>query len=454
MDHSVDEVIQAACSCACCQGIMFCTPNDPNVKVVPITLTPFPIEKETFQRVKDLMPHMNLLRDKVARDFDFLCEHLKEVAEADGFVNNLLTILKTVQKEGIKQTISCGFNRSDFMFDYDENSKTEKPQQVEINMIAASLSSFSEKVCKMHTYISNKFPTFSPHKSEPNVSSQRLPNLLATAHKAYGSGDLILFVTQKGEKSLDQMHIESVVMDLYSIPVVRLTMQQILDECVLKDGKLSFQGKIISLVYFRAGYGPADYIGKDEWAARLMIERSDAIKCPTVAYQLCGTKKIQQVLNNPKMMEKYIHDDQLISQFSACFTGIWSVGSENQKEIDNALKHPDLYVLKQQREGGGNLILGDHMKEILSNLNDSHVHQYVLMKKIRPLAKKVYFCRDGKVHEAMGVSELGIYGCFLGDGKKEIINEYGGYLMRSKMQGVEDGGVLAGAMYLDSLYLK
>jgi glutathione synthase len=34
----------------------------------------------------------------------------------------------------------------------------------------------------------------------------------------------------------------------------------------------------VSVVYFRAGYGPDDYPSNREWAARLAIERSLAIK--------------------------------------------------------------------------------------------------------------------------------------------------------------------------------
>jgi glutathione synthase len=48
----------------------------------------------------------------------------------------------------------------------------------------------------------------------------------------------------------------------------------------------------VSVVYFRAGYAPSDYFGEDEWAARALIERSAAIKCPTLGYQLAGTKKV------------------------------------------------------------------------------------------------------------------------------------------------------------------
>ena len=42
-----------------------------------------------------------------------------------------------------------------------------------------------------------------------------------------------------------------------------------------------------------------------EWSARLKLERSRAIKCPTVGYQLVGTKKIQQVLAEPGVLERY-----------------------------------------------------------------------------------------------------------------------------------------------------
>ena len=39
----------------------------------------------------------------------------------------------------------------------------------------------------------------------------------------------------------------------------------------------------VSVVYFRAGYGPGDYPTDKEWEARKMIELSWAIKCPNVS---------------------------------------------------------------------------------------------------------------------------------------------------------------------------
>lgn len=65
-----------------------------------------------------------------------------------------------------------------------------------------------------------------------------------------------------------------------------------------EDGTLMVDGGAneVAVVYFRAGYTPSDYFGRKEWDARLKLERSTAIKSPSIGYHLAGTKKVQQVL--------------------------------------------------------------------------------------------------------------------------------------------------------------
>lgn len=41
-----------------------------------------------------------------------------------------------------------------------------------------------------------------------------------------------------------------------------------------------------------------------EWRARLLIECSSAIKCPSIAHHLVGTKKIQQELAKENVLER------------------------------------------------------------------------------------------------------------------------------------------------------
>ena len=44
---------------------------------------------------------------------------------------------------------------------------------------------------------------------------------------------------------------------------------------------------------FRCGYHPDQYPSEREWGARLMMERSIAIKSPSIHYHLAGTKKVR-----------------------------------------------------------------------------------------------------------------------------------------------------------------
>lgn len=51
-------------------------------------------------------------------------------------------------------------------------------------------------------------------------------------------------------------------------------------------------GVRIGAVYLRAGYSPDDYPTDAHWGARGKLERSSAAKCPSVAFQLAGAKKV------------------------------------------------------------------------------------------------------------------------------------------------------------------
>lgn len=81
------------------------------------------------------------------------------------------------------------------------------------------------------------------------------------------------------------------------------------------------------MVYFRCGYSPDQYPSADgcEWDARLMIERSRAIKCPNIGYHLAGTKKVQQVLAEPGVLEKLFNDPLKAASVREVFTGLYSL---------------------------------------------------------------------------------------------------------------------------------
>lgn len=152
----------------------------------------------------------------------------------------------------------------------------------------------------------------------------------------------------------------------------------------------------VSVVYFRAGYEPGHYPTQDEWDARYLIEISKAIKCPSIHYHLAGTKKVQQALAKPGMLNRFLTDDTKIKSIQDIFTGLYSLDSnteEGKNSFKMALINPSKYrskqnlsffisvlyitytvfvfffcrfVLKPQREGGGNNVYGHDIPDALS----------------------------------------------------------------------------------------
>ena len=112
-------------------------------------------------------------------------------------------------------------------------------------------------------------------------------------------------------------------------------------------------------MYFRAGYEPGHYPSQNEWDARYLIEKSGAIKCPSIHYHLAGTKKVQQALAKPGMhiivddkreflikifiyfvpgiLKRFLTDDIKIKAITDIFTGLYSMDS-NTDEGQNALR--------------------------------------------------------------------------------------------------------------------
>lgn len=197
--------------------------------------------------------------------------------------------------------------------------------------------------------------------------------------------------------------------------VIRKTLTEIAKFGRLDEEKRLFFGQEeVAVVYFRCGYHPDQYPTDKEWEARLMIERSMAIKSPTIHYHLAGTKKVQQALASPGALERYFDDKKKIEQIRGIFTGLYSL--DNEKAFQAAMNKPETYVLKPQREGGGNNVYGEDIKPFLSQLEGDEKDAYILMDKISPPITTNYVVRPGNKEAQMVkvISELGIFGYIIG----------------------------------------
>lgn len=121
-----------------------------------------------------------------------------------------------------------------------------------------------------------------------------------------------------------------------------------------------------------------------------------------------------------------------------------------------AFSEPESYVLKPQREGGGNNIYRSSIPKFLASLpNESSYGAYILMELIHSQKSRNSLLRDGTVVTGDVISELGVFGTVLWDSESGEVfeNEEAGWLLRTKLSNSDEGGVLAGFGYLDSICL-
>ncbi|KJE96528.1 glutathione synthetase [Capsaspora owczarzaki ATCC 30864] len=336
-------------------------------------------------------------------------------------------------------------------------SKTPRLKQVEINTIAASFGGLGSITTRMHEYIMSRHNFKSENLALPeNVALAKLAEGMAQAWRLYNKpGAVIMMVVQPGEhNSYDQRWMEHTLWERYHVKMIRQTLTEIYTYAILDDVEkaLWVDAREVAVAYFRAGYSPLDYPTEDEWDGRLLIERSRAIKCPNIGYHLAGTKKVQQALSTHEALAQFISDPEVISDMLSVFMGLYSLSPHENGDaiVKTAIEQPHKFVLKPQREGGGNNLYGEDLQRALTVMTAQQRSAHILMDRITPPKVANYIVRHGLAQRGEIVSELGIYGVFIADDSRIIKNEAAGHLLRSKLASFDDGGVAAGVAALDS----
>lgn len=316
-----------------------------------------------------------------------------------------------------------------------------------------------------------------------NESTVSLASGIRAAYNTYTQLDpihncCVIFLVQEPERNIfDQRYLEYELQNHSSpIPVFRLPFAEILSQTTIADTPKrqllyhppSNPSKVfeVAVVYLRAGYGPQDYSNSTAWKGRLQIERSNAIKCPTILTQLAGAKKVQQVLatstssTEASILTRFMTNGTTeIDDLSKTFTNIYPLDdSPAGLEARKLAVDPEQckgYVLKPQREGGGNNIYRSAIPPFLQSLPSTHWKSYILMEIIVPPPVHNLILRNGVIEKGGVICELGIYGtCLWDQSSKEILhNEEAGYLLRTKGDKSEEGGVAAGFGSMDSCRL-
>ena len=177
----------------------------------------------------------------------------------------------------------------------------------------------------------------------------------------------------------------------------------------------------VSVVYYRAGFEQREYeactkFPSGHWA-RVRLEESTAIKCPSILGQLAGSKKVQQALTSPDVLLKYLDPEEaaaVMDTFSPMYPMDESAyGMEARKLASNPVTCSN-YILKPSREGGGNNVYGEDIPAFLRATPEHLWKTYILMQKIRPpILENVSISPAGGRFKGPVISELGIFGIFM-----------------------------------------
>eukprot|EP00566_Odontella_aurita_P013126 CAMPEP_0113561892 /NCGR_PEP_ID=MMETSP0015_2-20120614/20225_1 /TAXON_ID=2838 /ORGANISM="Odontella" /LENGTH=458 /DNA_ID=CAMNT_0000463731 /DNA_START=401 /DNA_END=1777 /DNA_ORIENTATION=+ /assembly_acc=CAM_ASM_000160 len=451
-------------------------------------------------------PFNGVVHRAASRYEGWLRAAVKTAAEGDAdFTGKMMALADEVvqmdKRGGLEkraQNVALGILRSDYML-HGNAIDDAIPLQVELNTIASSFGCLSTKVSKMHKHLS----TLASLAGNPdaradlpdNGAAEGIAAGLASAVKEYkdqrkeavsamdAQGDLVtsyppvvVMVIQPGEtNSVDQRDLEFILLEKHGVKLIRRTLNEIASlgqyggadgifcgrELLLPDDTLASGSMVAAAtIYYRAGYTPDDYPTSVEWEGRKLAEHSGAIKCPDIFYHLFGTKKVQQVLAEPGLLRQFCTSDSEASLLSSCFAGLHALGEgDDSAAVKAALENPAGYVLKPQREGGGNNLYSDEMVAELKSMSYKERGAFILMQRIMPPAFSGKLVRGGRIlYDGDCVCEFGVFGISLrrydnqedDSGDNTLMDEVVGHILRTKSVDTDEGGVAAGYAFLSS----
>ena len=412
----------------------------------PFSLTPYQLPSSLISQLQIHTQWSSLLFWKVAQNSDFLREILEPTAKVDEFVRFLLSLIPNEKRQDQQLLI----NRNDFLFERKENGELQ-PLQVEFNTISASFAHLSGRVTALHQQLQQENILKAdplPHDAILGFASgikETIENL------GWQDAALLMLVQPKERNWFDQMGLFA-ALSQRGVRVVRATLAEVHQKGKLKNGDLWVGPQRIGVVYFRAGYAPGDLPDEDSRSARRMLEASSAVLVPEASMQLAGTKKIQQVLAESGILSEFVPEsvaDQLMAYFAMMFGLEEEV--EGRPARDFLAENAEQFVLKPQREGGGNNVYGAEIRDFLTSLPTSEDRAWIAMKRIEAETVESLLVVQEQAQSHQSISELGIFGLLLAQSGDLRINMPLGHLVRTKASNVNEGGVVAGYACLNSL---
>lgn len=84
-------------------------------------------------------------------------------------------------------------------------------------------------------------------------------------------------------------------------------------------------------MYYRTGYTAENYSSEEDWAAREVLEFSQAIKCPSIDFFLINFKMFQLFLaTDINEMKRFVEDSSELEAIRSTFADFYSIETPEQ----------------------------------------------------------------------------------------------------------------------------
>ncbi|KAI9602516.1 hypothetical protein H4Q26_001806 [Puccinia striiformis f. sp. tritici PST-130] len=363
---------------------------------VPFTLLPSPFPRDQFEKATRIQTAYNQLYLNIASSPGLIREVLgKSICKVDPFVGRLYELWEALEKEQAEDLVdehfSLGIFRNDFLLHQSEPDKPLLIKQVEFNTVSVSFGSLASKVSGLHRYLGGQTSIFdrSQLPESPNQALHSICKALQLAHQHYvakaspkNTSPAILMIVKPNENNIfDQSLIEfQLDSEQNPIRVIRLSCHEILSSPPLIQRPRRFsiwtptrgrKCRLCIIVRCMAGR----FTGEDDWKGRYQLERSRAINCPSLAIHLAGYRHDGLLRANIEPSEW--------EELRSTWTSIYSLEDPSGFQIATDPNQAIDFVLKPQREGGGNNIYGSKIPDFVARLSAIERESYILMSLIK-----------------------------------------------------------------------
>ncbi|KAJ5118217.1 hypothetical protein N7526_009854 [Penicillium atrosanguineum] len=433
----------------------------------PVGVACFPtlFPRARFSQALDVQEIYNRLYCSVGEDEAWIFNAIRDLIPAEPLADVLWKIHQAAKKSGSVQDISMGIFRSDYMLHLSDEDLDSVPsskalpettlKQVEFNSFSCSGGSHANKVANMHHYLTQMGAynvddsSFDVESLPANKNIESIASGLALAHRTYGEPrsklakqTAVLFIVQPYNFNIaDERPIE------YACGTEKS------QELLFQPPWLLSKDPIeISVVYLRAGYEAKEY-NPTGYEARLQLEKSAAIKCPSILGHISTFKKIQQALTLPGALEHFLSKSDAAA-LRETFVPIYPLDKTDAglyaRELVRDKEHSVGYILKPSLEGGGNNVYGEEIPGFLASVPESQWSKYILMKQIDPPMSSNILMSSAGIDSGDVVSELGVLGCCLwkanpSDGGCDMLhNSVAGWTFKTKHADIDEMSVVKG----------